>query len=196
MKILDSGKTAELRNTVAEGYLKEGISKFDDRDFSGCIEECTKAEELNPDEDDIFLYRGRAFFQLGKYIEAYRDFEIFHLRFWWLEDAQLYHGLVCVKLGFFKTALRDLDAYLNQIDYYNIAHYYHGLANMGLEEYALAIQDFNNAIETSYSDFAEAFFQRSLAFAKLGNSKSAKADFTMAIELNPLLKVEAYDYYG
>ena len=59
--------------TVAD-YVKSGFAKFELKDYYGAISDYTKSIELNPNENDLYNFRGNAKFKLKDYYGAISDY--------------------------------------------------------------------------------------------------------------------------
>ncbi len=126
------------------------------KEYLKSVQEFTKALQYSPTEPGYYFLRGRAYLALGKHSEAVADY---------------------TKVIQFASSAQEKS---------NLPTVYHnrGLAYGLLKKNTLAIADLTMAIKLK-SDYASAYKIRGLIYQQMGNSKSAKTDFTTAERLQP-----------
>ena len=171
---------------VALAYNNRGLFKSEQKDYSGAIDDCNKAIELNPGYAIAYNNRGNVKSKQKDYSGAIDDFNKA------IEqnpgDAIAYNGRGLAKMEWGKDyagAMADFNKAIELNPRYAIAYNNRGNLKSKQKDYSGAIDDFNKAIEQNPGD-AVAYNGRGLA--KIEREKdyaSALADFNKAIELNP-----------
>jgi len=104
MKTIDSEKLAKIRCSLSADYVDRGLVKFNDGDLSGCIDETTKALELDPENVLAFVYRGIAYAELEDYTASITNFDQAIEINSDFTDAYYHRGLAHLRLLDFEAA--------------------------------------------------------------------------------------------
>ena len=167
-------EASDLSIKINEEYHKWAIPDYD------------KAIELDPDDSDVYTYRGVDYNNLGQYNHAIQDLNKA------LEldpsdpHAHYNRGIVYSNLEQYEQALPDFNQAIKFYPYSHKAQAYlnRGLCYQNLECYEQAVQDFDKAIKLDSNDVV-AYNLRGYCYFNLEQYNFAIADFNKVIELNP-----------
>jgi tetratricopeptide (TPR) repeat protein len=70
----NSSQEFNIDSQLEEENMKQGIIKFEKKDYSGCIVDCNKVLEVNPKSYAAYMFRGSALMALKDYSGTIRDF--------------------------------------------------------------------------------------------------------------------------
>jgi tetratricopeptide (TPR) repeat protein len=143
-----------------------------------------RAIELNPDDADNYINRGRVNSDLGDYQAAIADYD----RAIELNPnfvAYCNRGAVKSDLGDYQGAIADYDEAI-ELEPSGCGFVYskRGNAKSSLGDYQGAIADCDRAIELAPDD-ADNYFNRGNVKSRVGDYQAAITDYDRAIELNP-----------
>lgn len=151
--------------------------------------DCIQAINLTPNDAEVYLNRGVAYYRQGNYPAAIAD----HTQAIALKpsDFRAYYnrGLAFAAQGNYREAIEDYNTALTQtprtmsVDFADIYND-RGLARLRLRELDAAMEDFNLAISLNSNDY-RAYFNRGCACGKNGDHLGAVRDFSAAIRLKP-----------
>jgi tetratricopeptide (TPR) repeat protein len=160
-----------------------GDSAFNKGDYSSAVTSYTESLQTNPSDIDLLYGRGRAFQELGKFIEAQADFEqALNL------DAKNFQVLLSLA-----TIQLEQKSYASALLYATKAEEIPGaparasflkgraLHQLGMPEDAL--KAYGNAIQVD-KNFGQAYLNRGLLKIGLDRTKQACEDFKLAAALN------------
>ena len=167
---------------MAATYFESALVKFNHRDFSGCIADCTKAICLNANSAEGYSLRGNAKTELGDQDEAIADYKMAII----IDPvcAVNYYNLANARhdLGEFARAIADYSKAIELAP--ENAHFFNnrGIALMSKGDLDLAIADFTLAIEANPL-YAGAYANRATAHSQKGQEEAAEQDQKKAAEL-------------
>lgn len=163
--------------------INSGDSAFNKGDYSAAVTGYTESLQTNPSDIDLLYGRGRAFQELGKFLEAQADFEqALNL------DAKNFQVLLSLA-----TIQLEQKSYASALLYATKAEEIPGaparasflkgraLHQLGMPEDAL--KAYGNAIQVD-KDFGQAYLNRGLLKIGLDRTKQACEDFKLAAALN------------
>ena len=157
--------TARLSNPqTAKDYYARGISRFDEDDFQGAVENYNQALRLAPNFSDAYSRRGAAKLRL-------------------IGDSDLQLSL-SKNRGALLEAVQDLNQALRLNPNDSFAYNYRGYAHYFLKENQKAMEDATQALRIDPSD-PEVYNLRGLLRDDLDDYEGAIKDYTQAIALNP-----------
>lgn len=193
-KLEQAGKLAEARDlltqavdkepTLVVGHLALGVVLRRLGDFRGSVEACTKGIEIDPQEPELFLRRGIAWFHQGLYGIALEDFEEAAGIAYDDPRPELWRGLTLMEL---ERPLEAINAYASAIRRDRscmLAYLNRGLAYLDTGEPGKAEFDFNQAIRQRPKD-ARVWFNRGVAQARQGRFAEAVYSYETALGIEP-----------
>ena len=174
--------------------INSGDSAFTKGDYSAAVAGYTESLQTNPSDIDLLYGRGRAFQELGKFLEAQADFEqALNL------DAKNFQVLLSLA-----TIQLEQKSYASALLYATKAEEIPGaparasflkgraLHQLGMPEDAL--KAYGNAIQVD-KDFGQAYLNRGLLKIGLDRTKQACEDFKLAAALNYPGAAENFEKY-
>ena len=177
---------------IASQSRTEGKKQYDAKDYSGAIENYTKAIQNSPRAIDYFR-RSQSYYYLELYEIALNDLNQ-TIALDPLPSAYNFRGLIYKKLGLYQEAIEDYTKAIelekeksNHIKFFN-----RGVTYYTTVQYQKAIDDFNKAIELS-PDFTDAFYQRAFAYYELGLYEKSILDGMKVIQLDPNNNKDLHD---
>jgi tetratricopeptide (TPR) repeat protein len=153
-------------------------------DFRASVEACSKGIEIDPQEPELFLRRGIAWFHLGLYGIALEDFEEAAGMSYDDPRPELWRGLTLIEL---ERPLEAINAYASAIRRDRgcmLAYLNRGLAYLASDEPLKAEFDFNQAIRQKPKD-ARAWANRGVAQARQGRYREAIESYETALGISP-----------
>ncbi len=181
-----------IEQKSAESYYKEGLEKYNNKDFSGAIEDYNQAIKINSNYADAYYNRGLARSNLGDNQTALEDYNQaikFNPNY---TQAFINRGLIRSELGDNQAAIEDYNQAIKINPNYALTYYNRGLARSTLGDRQAAIEDYNQAIKIN-PNYAEAFINRGLIRSELGNTQAAIQDYNQAIKINPSYALPYYN---
>ncbi|HEY9799392.1 MAG TPA: tetratricopeptide repeat protein [Leptolyngbyaceae cyanobacterium] len=180
----DATKAIELKSNYTEALTRRCAAYILLQAPQKAEEDCTKAISFNPKYADAYLNRANARRNLGNKEGALTDFsELININ---QSDPDAYISRGVLYLQQFKDydkAIADFNQAMrlasNNPKVAAIAYDGRGNALAAQEKLPAALEDFNKAIENK-QDFAQAYFNRGLINAQLGNKQEALEDFEKA----------------
>ncbi|MEH2410598.1 serine/threonine-protein kinase [Nostoc sp.] len=182
--LLGQTNPVKIKQKSVDTYYKEGLEKYNNKDFRGAIEDYTQAITINPNYVDAYKNRGNAHYGLGDKQAAIADYtQAININ---PNFANPYNnrGLAHSELGDQQAAIEDYNQAIKINPNNALAYNNRGLARGRLGDQQAAIKDYNQAIKINPND-AIAHFYRGLARGRLGYQQVAIEDFTQAIKINP-----------
>jgi tetratricopeptide (TPR) repeat protein len=193
-KLDRAGKLAEAREKLLEvikldpkmtlAYLALGVTARRQGDFEGSVDACSKGLSIDPQDSELYLRRGIAWFHLGLYGIALEDFEDAAGIAYDDPRPELWRGLTLIELD---RPLEAINAYASSIRRdrtYMLAYLNRGLAYLDTSEPRKAEFDFNQAIRHDPRD-VRAWFNRGVAQARQGRFADAANSYSEALKRDP-----------
>lgn len=177
-------EVVKLEPTLTIGHLALGVILRRLGDFRGCVESCTKGIAIDPQEPELFLRRGIAWFHLGFYGIALEDFEEAAGLSYDDPRPELWRGLTLIELD---RPLEAINAYASSVRRdrtFMLAYLNRGLAYLSTDEPRKAEYDFNQAIRQRPRD-ARAWANRGVAQARQGRYREAIESYETALGFSP-----------
>jgi tetratricopeptide (TPR) repeat protein len=169
---------AKKRRKRAALHLADGIAHHKAGDLDRAIESYTTALDIDPKFAAAFNLRGKAFAGLQDIQRSISD-QTKAIR---IEPkfvtALMDRGTLLYTSGNFESAISDFSRVIKLTKDTN-AHFRRGQSYLGKNDFRRAIADFSEVIAGA-PGFAEAYQQRSLAYARMGDAERAQADDAMA----------------
>jgi len=166
------------------GYLALGVTSRRLGDFEGCVDACSKGLAIDPQDSELYLRRGIAWFYLGLHGIALEDFEDAAGIAYDDPRPELWRGLTLMELG---RPLEAINAYASSIRRdrgFMLAYLNRGLAYLKTGEPRKAEYDFNQAIRHDPAD-VRAWFNRGVAQAAQGKHAEAVSSYSEALKRDP-----------
>jgi tetratricopeptide (TPR) repeat protein len=191
--LVDANQAIALAPDYARAYLTRAMIYFYMNDNVTAIEDFNKAIELYPKPNAVaHLTRGGAYRNIGRYEEAFKDYqksiEIDPAN----PDVYSSRGHAYFLLKKYDDALRDINKALelNQnpaTALYDpaLALYRRGLVYSQLKDYEGAIRDFSKVIEIK-KDNAAAYYHRALSYKQIGKAEESASDLKKAAQLGDM----------
>ncbi len=168
----------------ANPYFKQGLEKYNNKDFSGAIEDYNQAIKINPNYADAYFKRGLTRYKLGDKQAAIADYnQAININPNYAE-AYINRGAVRYELGDKQAAIADYNQAININPNFADAYFNRGAVRNELGDKQAAIADYNQAIKINPND-ADAYINRGVARHELGDKQAAIADYNQAININP-----------
>jgi len=153
-------------------------------DFRGSVDACSAGLEVDPQDPELYLRRGIAWFHLGLHGIALEDFEDAAGIAYDDPRPELWRGLALIELD---RPLEAINAYASAIRRdrtFMIAYLNRGLAYLSTGEPRKAEFDFDLAIRHDPHD-VRAWFNRGVAQAAQGRYGDAVESYSAALDLDP-----------
>jgi len=193
-KLDRKGRHAEAKVLVLEaleeepklplGWLALGIVNRHLGDFHGSVEACSTGLRLDPEDAELYLRRGIAWFHLGRHGIALEDFEdAAGIAF---EDPrpELWRGLTLMELDRPLEAISAYSSAIRRDRTFDLAYLNRGLAYLVTDEPGKAEADFDHAIRHDPRD-ARAWFNRGVAQARQQDYDDAVASYEESLRIDP-----------
>ena len=172
-------EVVKLDPSLAVAHLALGVVLRRLGDFRGSVEACSKGIEVDPQDPELYLRRGIAWFHMGLQGIALEDFE---------EAAglsyELWRGLTLIQLD---RPLEAINAYASAIRRDRtcmLAYLNRGLAYLSTNEPHKAEFDFNQAIRQKPKD-VRGWFNRGVAQARQKRFREAIESYETALTISP-----------
>lgn len=180
----------------AETYFKMGNEKYSFKNYSGAIDDYSKAIELDPKYEKAYFTRGRAKYNNYDQIGAIEDYtkalEINPLSL----DIYTVRGNARSGIKDYSGAIEDYTKVI-EIDPSNSnAYLVRGNLKRNNKDYIGAIEDYSKVIEIDPMNETAYYNRGYYLLFKLNDYSRAIADFTLAIENTPFNNPMAYNNRG
>lgn len=194
----DKNKDITTSNDLkaSEVLIEKGKAKANQKDYSGAINDFSKAIELDPKSISAYWQRSKAKRELNDIPGADKDFQNGNILYENLDNGLKANdeGNSYYEDGDYKNAIRCYNKAIPLIPTIKTIYYYRGLSKQYLKDYNGAMEDFNKSIEVNASNKADSYYERSLLKSHNFDDKvGALQDLNDAIEINPN---EAEYYYS
>jgi Flp pilus assembly protein TadD len=177
-------KAVKLDPKLTIGHLALGVISRRLGDFRGSVDACSAGLAIDPQDSELYLRRGIAWFHLGLHGIALEDFEDAAGIAYDDPRPELWRGLALIELG---RPLEAINAYASAIRRdrtFMIAYLNRGLAYLSTGEPRKAEFDFDLAIRHNPKD-VRAWFNRGVAQAAQGRYGDAVESYSAALDLDP-----------
>jgi tetratricopeptide (TPR) repeat protein len=195
LAIADYTKAIELKVDSPDIFYNRGLAYQARKEFGKAIEDFTAATGRRPEYGDAFLHLGESYNEKAQWDLAEQAFrKAFELK---VDSAPLFDGigLALYKQGKYDEAIADFHKAIERrpadspagavsFAYLGAAHYRRSEQNGAATDVTDAIKDCTDAIRLN-DKYADAYFYRSLAYAKQGDESASAADLAKAVELAP-----------
>ena len=171
-----------IKAVTSRRLLSAAIEYCQQGKYQEAIDCCTKAIKINPNNAEVYYYRGLAKVFLERYPEAIGDFtKAIDIE---SDNATVYcyRGLAKILLERYPEAIEDFTKTIDIEPDNATVYYYRGLAKILLERYPEAIKDFTKAIDIK-SDYVNAYRWRGRAYKESSNLPKARRDLQKALRL-------------
>jgi tetratricopeptide (TPR) repeat protein len=173
--------------TQTEQYIRSGLAKTDNGDFSGAVRDFDAALKRSLASAQVYRYRGYAKLQMRDYAGTVQDCSEV-LRFSVNDSnailAYLYRAYAKFSLKQYEGATHDCTSALQLDPQDDEALSLRGMAKLQMNDYEGAKNDYSEALRVSRAN-AMYFFMRGQARAQTGDLVGAIVDFTMTLQLEP-----------
>jgi len=189
-----AGRLEEARDALREavtldpkltiGHLALGVISRRLGDFRGSVEACSAGLKIDPQDPELYLRRGIAWFHQGLHGIALEDFEDAAGIAYDDPRPELWRGLALVELG---RPLEAINAYASAIRRdrsFMIAYLNRGLAYLSTGQPRKAEFDFDLAIRHDPRD-VRSWFNRGVAQGAQGRYDDAVESYTAALDIDP-----------
>jgi tetratricopeptide (TPR) repeat protein len=193
-KLDQAGKLEEARSKLREAiakdpklpiaYLALGVVSRRLGDFEGSVDALSKGLLLDPQDSEMYLRRGIAWFHLGLYGIALEDFEEAAGIAYDDPRPELWRGLTLIELD---RPLEAINAYASSIRRdrtFMLAYLNRGLAYLVAGQPSKAEFDFDQAIRHDPDD-VRAWFNRGVALGRQGRFAEAANSYAEALKRDP-----------
>ena len=169
---------AKRRRKRAQPHLANGIAHHQAGDLDRAIESYSQALDIDPKFAAALHLRGKAFAGLQDIRRSISDqTKAIRLQPKFVE-ALLDRGIALYTTGNYDGAISDFSRVIKLTKDAN-AHFLRGQSYLGRSDFRKAVADFTQVIKVA-PDAAEAYQQRALAYAKMGDADRAQADYDRA----------------
>ena len=186
--ISESNEALKIDKNSAKAYFIKGFAFKETGDTMKALSSFQTSVEIEPDYYDSYIQLGniQAARKNSIAIQYYNN----ALRIQSSNTEAYYNrGLLYQNMGNLSKAIEDYKALLTIDPHYPEAHYNLGYIDLVYKkDYKSAINHFTDAIR--YNDqYAEAYYNRGLAFEFSGNKQAAVKDYNEAIKIIPTFKL-------
>ncbi|MGW8314286.1 MAG: tetratricopeptide repeat protein [Bacteroidales bacterium] len=166
----------------ARSYFKAGEEFYISMNYEDAIDQFTKAIGLDPEYEDAYIYRARAYSQTGDHANAAKDFDralAFNEK-----DDELYY--LSAKewhlVGNSRVSLAKLDQAISRKRNFLEAYQLRAEVHMDLKQYDQALQDYQSCLRLSKDE--EGYYHLGTAYEKMGMLKEAEEAYLQSIDEN------------
>lgn len=174
----------KLAPTLPLGHLALGVVLRRMGDFRGSVAACSKGIAVDPEEPELYLRRGIAWFHLGMHGIALEDFEEAAGLAYDDPRPEMWRGLALMELERPLEAINAYAAAIRRDRTSTLAYLNRGLAYLATNEPRKAEFDFNQAIRQAPSD-PRAWAHRGVAQARQARYREAIESYETAIRIAP-----------
>jgi len=177
--VIENGSNSK---SMAYAYYNRGV-EYENIDVNKAINDYSKCIELDSLYKDVYINRGRLYYNMNKNEEALKDFNM-AVRVDRNDKAYNNRGSVLMRYGLNEEALKDFNMAL-KINQMSVETYNNrGILYVSMGKMKDAIDDYNRA-EKIDSLYSQTYNNRAIAYFKLGMIDSAMYDWNKSIKLNP-----------
>jgi len=176
---------------LADGFSLRGYANRQLGNYDRAVADYTTAISYVSNKADHYLNRGRSYNSLRKFDLAIADMTKAISLDGTNISAFFGRGYAYMELKNNPPAIADFTKVIALDPKESEAFYNRGTIYYRQQKYSLAVADLDNYIDLNTSNeknLADGYENRGLAYFYLGNTNQAIADYTKAIEYNPVLK--------
>jgi tetratricopeptide (TPR) repeat protein len=177
-------EVVKLAPTLPLGHLALGVVLRRMGDFRGSVAACSKGIAVDPQEPELYLRRGIAWFHLGMHGIALEDFEEAAGLAYDDPRPEMWRGLTLMELERPLEAINAYAAAIRRDRTSMLAYLNRGLAYLATNEPRKAEFDFNQAIRQAPSD-PRAWANRGVAQARQARYREAIESYETALKIAP-----------
>ncbi|MDR1148260.1 MAG: tetratricopeptide repeat protein [Spirochaetaceae bacterium] len=168
----------------AQSFYKEGMARFNAKEWDGAIFYFTEAVRLNLKTRDVYFYRARAYENKGNINQAIADLGLAISKDWSDGEAIRSRGALYIGKGDYDRAIADFSQAVARNPKDAESYNYRGVAYFRKADYDQAIVDWTKAVKLD-PKFATAYANRGNAYYNKADYDKAIADYTKVVELDP-----------
>ncbi len=183
--IINYNKLLEIDPLNIEALFQRGNFKMQIEDYSGAIDDFSKTIELDNKLAEAYFNRGKSYINLEKYKEAIPDFDRSAALNYKTSGALYNSGLASLKINQLKEAkeyLLQCIAAEKRNEHSGKAYHLLGVLEMMQNNSSASIGYFNRSISLD-STFADAYYNRGIAFGMIKEYNKAIQDLNTCIAL-------------
>jgi|GEM_PF-6296834 len=175
----DFNSAIELKNDLPDYYMYRGRCKYDSKNYQGSVQDFITASRLNLEtkvkeekNHPVLLYLANAFFQIGEYPSAAREFKnAFEIE---NDSAEMHNisGLAYYRSKDYVNAINSYSTAVKKDDKLKDAYYNRGLAYTDIKEWDEAADDFETINKLDPAN-AGAWELKANALRELGRHEEA-----------------------
>ncbi len=181
-KSIDAFEQATLINPeYIEAYNNAGMSHMENGQYQSAIESFRMAIDMHPEFALAYFNMANAYVRLGDQKSAIQNYTYaIDLQ---PQNAKFINnrGVAYAMMEEYRLAIQDFDRVIF-IEPHAMTYMNRGKSYLFLEEYQLAFQDLNQSLVLD-PKYADAYYNRGLAYQKIGKNTEAEADFAKYKEL-------------
>jgi tetratricopeptide (TPR) repeat protein len=187
-----SWEVNSLISNDAQAYYKSGLAKYELKDFTGAINEFSKAIQINPKFRDAYEWRGNSYRKLDKHQEYVNDFnKVIELNPNISTNDYLLIASSKLRIDDIEGALKIVDIVIKTYPNMWEGHYTKTRILYVKQDYVGCIQSANNVLRLSPSD-GDAYFFKAMSEGYLGQVDNSCNSFNKAISLGNDFAKEIY----
>ncbi len=171
-------------NNNPYAWNNRGVIKKDNSDYSGALDDYSKAIELLPTYGDAYFNKGNVERIKGDFENALNDYNMAIKIMPDNEEFYFCRGIVYYSLQNIQEAYSDFSEAIKIDPRYEKAYFNRAIIKSEKNDYSGALDDYNKAINYNPS-YKEAYNYRGIIFFSLGKLQESYNDFSKAIELDP-----------
>ena len=166
----------------ARSYFKAGDEFYVSMNYTDAIDQYSEAIALDPNFDDAYINRARAYSNIGDHASAARDFDralAFNEK-----DHELYYlsAKEWYLVGNSRVALAKLNQAISSKRNFLEAYQLRAEVNMDLKNYEQALEDYQKCLKIDKDD--EGFYHLGTAYEKMAMLNEAEGSYLQSIDEN------------
>ncbi len=173
-----------VREGEAAAHLQEALEARRQGDLERSVDLCSRGLAISPDDPELLLRRGIAWFHLGMFGIATEDFADAAVIAYDDPRPELWRGLTAIERGHLLEAVSSYSEAIRRDRTFLLAYLNRGLAYLQAGEPGKAERDFDHAIRRDPRD-ARAWFHRGVATSRQGRLAEAVRSYETALRIDP-----------
>ena len=173
-----------LRKGLAGAHVGLGMEVLNKGNNRLAEEHLRRATELDPEDVEAHLNRGRSLHNLNRSVEALAEFDKVLALARSLPLTRFHRGMVLYELGEYDAAIEDLRREVESNPEYPPSYLFRGLALIAKGEWAGALTDLDIAAQRMPEN-ARAQYGRARCLRQLGKNREAEEGLRKTMELDP-----------